>query len=159
METSVITPVADLIEEFHSEDIMSVNHSKLIHRLSVLLDRYEAEYDILPELELSLPTGKCKPDVAIYPKIGNNWFNDIIFYTKPPLIAVEVLSPKQGLSDLTDKAFAIYFPAGVRAVWLVVPLLHLAQVLLPDGTQSTFASGILKDPILGLEVDVDRLFR
>ena len=153
------TPVVDLTEEFHSEDIMSVNHSKLIGRLCVALDRYEAEYDALPELELELPTGKCKPDVAIYARIGNDWFNDIIYYTQPPLIAVEVLSPKQGLSDLTDKAFKIYFPAGVKAVWLIVPMLHLVQILLPDGTQLTYPNGLLQDPILGLAVDVDRLMR
>ncbi len=153
------TPIVDLIEEFHSEDIASVNHAKLIGRLCVALDRYEAEYDVLPELELELPTGKCKPDVAIYARIGNDWFNDIIYYTQPPLIAVEVLSPKQGLSDLTDKAFKIYFPAGVKAVWLIVPMLHLAQILLPNGTQLTFTNGLLNDPILGLEVDIDRLLR
>lgn len=153
------TPIVDLIEEFHSEDIMSVNHSKLIGRLCVALDRYEAQYDVLPELELELPTGKCKPDVAIYARIGNDWFNDIIYYTQPPLIAVEVLSPKQGLSDLTDKAFKIYFPAGVKAVWLIVPMLHLAQILLPNGTQLTFTNGMMNDPILELEVDIDRLLR
>lgn len=153
------TPVVDLIEVFQSEDILSVNHSKLIGRVCVALDRYEAEYDVLPELELELSTGKCKPDVAIYSKIGNDWFNDIIFYTQPPLIAVEVLSPKQGLSDLTDKAFKIYFPAGVKAVWFIVPMLHLVQVLLPDGTQLTYPNGVLHDPVLNLSLDVDWLLR
>ena len=81
------TPVVDLIEEFKSEDIIgsplrSVNHSKLIGRICVVLDRYDADYDVLPELELELPTGKCKPDVAIYTKIGNDWFNDIIYYRR-----------------------------------------------------------------------------
>ncbi len=153
------TPYHDLIEEYQSEDIMSVNHSKLIHRLSVALDRYEQEYDILPELELELPTGKCKPDVAIYPTLRTNWFNDLIFYTQPPLTAVEVLSPKQGVSDLTDKAFKIYFPAGVKTVWLIAPMLHVCQVLLPDGTQLTWTSGLLKDPVTSFELDVDRLLR
>jgi hypothetical protein len=68
----------DLIEEFHSEDIMSVNHSKLIHRLSVALDRYTDRYDILPELEL--PTGKCKPDVSVFEPLPVDWLNDVIFY-------------------------------------------------------------------------------
>ena len=153
------TPVVDLIEEFHSEDCVSVNYSKLIGRVCVALDRYDAEYDTLPELELELTTGKCKPDVAIYSKIGNDWFNDIIFYTQPPLIAVEVLSPKQALSDLTDKAFKIYFPAGVKAVWFVVPMLHLVQILLPDGTQRTYPNGLMVDPILSLQVDIDWLLR
>lgn len=153
-----IRPV-DVIEEFHSEDIMSVNHSKLIHRLCVQLDRYEQEYDILPELELELPTGKCKPDVAIYKNLHTNWFNDLIFYTQPPIIAVEVLSPKQGVMDLTDKAFKIYFPAGVRSVWIVAPILHICQILLPDGTQLTWPDGQLTDPVTQIELDVAQLFR
>lgn len=153
------TPSFDLIEEFHSEDIMSVNHSKLIHRISVALDRYESAYDILPELELELATGKCKPDVAIYENLSTNWFNDLIFYNQPPIIAVEVLSPKQGVTDLTDKAFKIYFPAGVKTVWLVVPMLHICQILLPDGRQLTWSDGTLKDPVTQMELDVDHLLR
>ncbi len=37
METATL----DLIENFYSNDTVSINHSKLIHRLSVALDRYE----------------------------------------------------------------------------------------------------------------------
>lgn len=149
----------DLIEEFHSEDIMSVNHSKLIHRVSVALDRYEPTYDILPELELDLTTGKCKPDVAIYENLSTNWFNDLIYYNQPPITAVEILSPKQGVTDLTDKAFKIYFPAGVQTVWLVVPMLHICQILLPDGTQLTWPNGMMRDPVTHMELDVDHLLR
>ena len=153
------TAYHDLIEEYHSEDIMSVNHSKLIHRLSVALDRYEDQYDILPELELELSSGKCKPDVAIYKNLSTNWFNDLIYYSEPPLTVIEVLSPKQGLIDLTDKAFKVYFPAGVKTVWLVVPMLHICQILLPDGTQLTSPNGMMKDPVTLMEVDVDHLLR
>ena len=79
----------DLIEEFHSEDVIapanrSVNHSKLIHRLSVSLNRYEDQYDILPELELELATGKCKPDVSIFNNLSVDWLNDVIFIPNLP---------------------------------------------------------------------------
>ena len=153
------TAYHDLIEEYHSEDIMSVNHSKLIHRLSVALDRYEEQYDILPELELELSSGKCKPDIAIYKNLSTNWFNDLIYYSEPPLTVIEVLSPKQGLIDLTDKAFKVYFPAGVKTVWLVVPMLHICQILLPDGTQLTSPNGTMKDPVTKMQLDVDHLLR
>ena len=149
----------DLIEEFQSEDIMSVNHSKLIHRVSVALDRYEPTYDILPELELELTTGKCKPDVAIYKNLSTNWFNDLIYYNQPPITAIEILSPKQGVTDLTDKAFKLYFPAGVQTVWLVVPMLHICQILLPDGTQLTWPNGTMKDPVTQMELNIDHLLR
>jgi len=103
----------DLIEEFHSEDITSYNHSKLIHRLSVALDRYEDQYDILPELELELSMGTCKPDVSVFPKRPEDWDNDIVFYTQPPIIAIEIQSPKQATTEITTKMNTIYFPGGV----------------------------------------------
>jgi Uma2 family endonuclease len=149
----------DLIEDFQSEDIMSLNHSKLIHRISVALDRYEETYDILPELELELSTGKCKPDVAIFPNLPIDWVNDVIFYNQPPVIAVEILSPKQALTELTDKAYKQYFPAGVQSVWIITPTTRIAQTLLPDGSIQTWAAGILRDPVTGMEVDLGYLFR
>ena len=152
------TPV-DLIEEFRSEDIMSVNHSKLIHRISVALDRYENKYDILPELELELATGKCKPDVSVFNNLSVDWLNDVIFYSQPPIIAIEILSPKQALTELTDKAYKQYFPAGVQAVWLVIPVLQIIHILLPDRSKRIFAEGILTDPITGFELDLTYIFR
>ena len=153
------TPSQDLIEEFHSEDTMSVNRSKLIHRLSVAFDRYESQYDILPELELALPSGKCKPDVSVYANRPVDWLNDTVFYDQPPIIAVEILSPRQALTELTDKAYKQYFPAGVQTVWLVIPVLRVVHVLLPDGSMQIYAGGVLTDPVTGLEVDLDYLFR
>lgn len=152
------TPV-DSIEEFRSEDIMSVNHSKLIHRISVALDRYEDQYDILPELELELATGKCKPDVSVFNKLSVDWLNDVVFYTQPPIIAIEILSPKQALTELTDKAYKQYFPAGVQAVWLVIPVLQIIHILLPDGSKRIFADGMLIDPVTGFELDLTYIFR
>ena len=149
----------DLIEEFRSEDIMSVNHSKLIHRISVALDRYENQYDILPELELELATGKCKPDVSVFNNLSVDWLNDVVFYSQPPIIAIEILSPKQALTELTDKAYKQYFPAGVQAVWLVIPVLQIIHILLPDGSKRIFAEGILTDPITGFELDLTYIFR
>ena len=149
----------DLIEEFYSEDIMSVNHSKIIHRISVALDRYDAEYEVLPELELELSTGKCKPDVCVYPKLPEDWDNDIIFYTQPPLIAIEIQSPKQATTEITAKMNAIYFPAGVKSVWLIVPVLRLVQIRTPGGGIWTFTDGTIKDPVLPIEVPFRAIFR
>ena len=155
METNSV----EFFEEYHSEDIMSVNHSKLIHRLSVALDRYEDAYDILPELELELSTGKCKPDIAIYQNLPIDWLNDVIYYNQPPIVAIEILSPKQALTDLTDKAYKQYFPAGVQVVWLIIPTIRIVQVLLPNGSIQTWSSGLMKDPITGMEMDLGYLFK
>ena len=153
------TNQVDVFEEYHSEDIMSLNHSKLIHRLSVALDRYEDAYDILPEMELELSTGKCKPDVAIYENLPVDWLNDIIYYNQPPIVAVEILSPKQALTDLTNKAYKQYFPAGVQVVWLIIPTTRILQTLLPDGSIQTWVSSIMKDAVTGMELDLGYLFK
>lgn len=153
------TPADNVIEEYHSEDIMSINHSRMIHRFSVALDRYHDQYDILPELELELPTGKCKPDVSVYQKLLTDWLNDVVFFNQPPIIAVEILSPKQALNELTDKAYKQYFPAGVQVVWLVIPVLQVVHMLLPDGSKSVHTQGLLTDPVTQMELNLDDLFK
>ncbi len=156
--------VLDFDEVYQSEDIIapanrSLNHSRIINRVCVATSRYDDEYDVFPELELDLTTGKCKPDVAIYKNLPADWFNDVLNYNQPPIVSVEVLSPKQAVTDLTDKAFKQYFPAGVQVVWLIIPTLRLVQTLLPNGTIQTWASGIMHDPITGMEMDLGYLFR
>lgn len=149
----------DFIEEYQSEDIMSLNHSRIINRVGVALSRYDDDYDVFPELELELTTGKCKPDVAVYKNLPADWFNDIMYFNQPPIIAVEVLSPKQAVTDLTDKAYKQYFPAGVQVVWIIIPTLRIVQALLPDGSIQTWSSGLMTDPVTGMELDLGYLFK
>jgi Uma2 family endonuclease len=153
------TLVFDEIEEFISEDISSVNHSKIIHRLSVALNSFEEKYDILPELELDLPTGKCKPDVCIYEKLKDDWENDIIFFSKPPITAIEIQSPKQATTDLTDKMNKVYFPAGVKSVWIIVPVLQLVIIRTTGGKSQTYTDGLIFDPITNIEIPFTKIFR
>jgi Uma2 family endonuclease len=146
-------------EEFQTEDIMSVNHSRTIQRISTYLERYDDEYDILPELEMKLNGKPVKPDVSVYPNLPEDWDTDVIFITEPPIIAVEVLSPKQAMTDITDKINNIYFPAGVKSVWIVVPLLQTITIRTPDGKKITFSEGIIKDPITNIEMPFEQVFR
>ncbi|WP_020604252.1 Uma2 family endonuclease [Spirosoma spitsbergense] len=149
----------DFIEEYQSEDVMSLNHSRIINRVSVALSRYDDNYDVFPELELELSTGKCKPDVAVYKNLPVDWFNDIMYFNQPPIIAIEVLSPKQAVTDLTDKALNLYFPAGVQVVWIIIPTLRILQALLPDSSTQTWSSGLMTDPVTGMELDLGYLFK
>jgi Uma2 family endonuclease len=147
------------IEEFQTEDIMSVNHSRTIQRISTYLERYDDVYDILPELEMKLNGKPVKPDVSVYPNLPEDWDTDVIFITEPPIIAVEVLSPKQAMTDITDKINNIYFPAGVQSVWIVVPLLQTITIRTPDGKKMTFSEGIIKDPVTNIEMPFEQIFR
>ena len=147
------------IEEFQTEDIMSVNHSRTIQRISTYLERYDDVYDILPGLEMKLNGKPVKPDVSVYPNLPEDWDTDVIFITEPPIIAVEVLSPKQAMTDITDKINNIYFPAGVQSVWIVVPLLQTITIRTPDGKKMTFSEGIIKDPVTNIEMPFEQIFR
>ncbi len=145
------------IEEFQTEDIMSYNHAKITYRLTKTLSRYDEKYDILPELEFELSHGRAKPDVAIC-KIGKtDWLRDIIRPTYPPILAIEILSPRQALSDLTDKVLDVYFPSGTSVVWIIIPHFRQVTVMIPDG-QKTITSGILFDENTGIELPLDNIF-
>ncbi len=149
--------VFDEVEEFQTEDVMSYNHAKITYRLAKNLSRYDQQYDILPELEFELSHGRAKPDLAIC-KIGKiDWLRDIIRPTHPPLLAIEILSPRQALSDLTDKALDIYFPSGTSVVWIIIPHFKQVTVMIPDG-QKTVISGKLLDENTGVELDLESIF-
>ena len=147
------------LEEFHTEDIMSLNHSRTIQRISTYLERYDDEYDILPELEMKLNGKPVKPDVSVYPNLSEDWDTDVIFMTDPPIIAIEVLSPKQPMTDITDKINNIYFPAGVKSVWVVIPLLQTVTIVVPNMPKTTFSDGIIKDTFTGIELPLNVIFR
>ena len=149
----------DEIEEFHSEDIMSVNHSRTIQRISVHFEQYDDDFDTFPELELKLNGKPVKPDISVFPNLPEDWDSDIIFLTEPPLIAIEVLSPKQGLKEITDKVNTIYLPAGVKSVWIIMPLVQTVIIRTPDGKKQTFTEGVIKDPVTGIEIPFNKIFR
>lgn len=152
-------PSVDLIEEYQTEDIMSVNHSRTIQRISTYLERYDDRYDIFPELEMKLDGKPVKPDVSIYPNLPEDWDTDILFITQPPITAIEVLSPKQAMSDITNKTNDVYFPAGVQSVWIVVPLLQTITIRTPNGEKLTFSEGLVIDPVTKLEIPLDHIFK
>lgn len=136
----------------------SFNHSILQSRLTIALGRYP-QYDIPTELSLELTSGKAAPDLCIYPETKHDFFHDHIRYKEPPLLTIEILSPKQSLDDLKDKIFNIYFPAGVKSCWIVVPTLKMIAVFTPDGEVQNYIGGIITDPALGVEVDMKEIFR
>ncbi len=136
----------------------SLNHSILQSRLTIALGRY-SEYDIPTELSLELTAGKGTPDLCIYPATIHDFFNDQIRFKEPPLLTIEILSPKQSLDDLKDKIFDIYFPSGVKSCWIVVPTLKMIAVFSPNQGVTNYIGGIIKDPVIGVEVDMKEVFR
>ena len=154
------TQAVEIIEtEVPLEEARSLNHSRLINRFTLLLSAYEEKYDILPELEFELSGGRLKPDVAILPRLSYNWEKDIVRYPKPPITAIEILSPTQALDSLITKIREGYFVSGVQSAWLVVPGLRTIYLYLPDQAAMVVTSGTLRDPACGVELAMDAIFR
>lgn len=145
------------IDEFQTEDIMSYNHSKITYRLAKTLSRYDEQYDILPELEFELQYGRVKPDIAICKQGKIDWLRDIIRPSTPPLLAIEILSPRQALSDLTDKALDVYFPSGTTVVWIIIPHFKQVTVMTPNH-QEIVTFGKLIDKNTGIEIPLESIF-
>jgi Uma2 family endonuclease len=137
----------------------SRHHAKLQSRLAhLLLKKYEEIYDIFTELSLELSTGNPDPDIAILPKSAENWLEDEIRVKEVPLSVIEILLPTQSVQTLADKK-DIYFGAGVKSYWVVVPTFTTIYLILADLQTFTFTSGIIKDPATGVELAFDEIFR
>ncbi|MGA0560323.1 Uma2 family endonuclease [Larkinella sp. VNQ87] len=152
------TTQQDVFDEFQTEDVMSYNHAKLTYRLAKSLSQYDEQFDILPELEFDLSHGRAKPDVAVCLPGKANWLKDVIRLTTPPLIAIEILSPRQALSDLTDNALDVYFPSGVPTVWVIIPQFRQVTVLTP-GHQEVYTDGVVDDVKTGIQLHLSALFK
>ncbi len=137
----------------------SKNHSKIEGRIGSQFDTtYGEKFDVHIELSLKLSTGKATPDICLYPVGPTDWLHDEKTVSDPPLMALEILSPTQGMEDLTDK-MDIYFGAGVKTYWVVVPTFQTIHIITPDRKYTTFTGGIAKDPVLGIQLDMERVFR
>lgn len=141
------------------EEMMSLNHSRLTYRLCVLLAAYEAQYDILPELELELSAGRAKPDVSVYGNLTFDWEEDVVRYTVPPITAIEILSPTQAFDELVSKIRKVYFPGGVQSAWLVVPTIKAIHLFTPDQPVQIFTQGAFTDPATGIVLNLADIFR
>ena len=141
------------------EETISLNHSRLTFRLSYLLASYDDEFDIMPELELELLTGRAKPDISIFPNLNYNWEEDIIRFPQPPICAIEILSPTQAFDELTTKIRKIYFPAGVQSAWIVVPSIQTIHVFTPDRQVISYSEGKLEDAVTKISLPLSEIFR
>jgi Uma2 family endonuclease len=137
----------------------SLNHARIQASLVWLLTTaYRKEYDILSELTIDFPVKPAVPDVCIYPVTPADWQNDVIKRVDIPLLAIEILSPRQIFDDIIDKIQKIYFPAGMSSVWVVLPSVQSVMIFTPNAKPQMFTSGIMHDAASGFEVDLDKIF-
>jgi Uma2 family endonuclease len=148
-----------LYEQERGKPMPSKNHAIIQgNAYFELRNQYNDQFDVLTELSLDLTTGKAVPDLCIYEKTPRNWQVDVIKTKEAPLLAIEILSPKQSLNDIVDKINTIYFPAGMKSVWVVLPPAESVMVFKPNSKTQTYNEGILKDDASGFELNLDKIF-
>jgi Uma2 family endonuclease len=161
-QTNTIVEI-DVEQQYQKErnkPMPSKNHSRIQGRLAyLLLKNYGEKFDIFPEFELELLGKKTVPDVTIFPISPSDWENDELRSKDAPILAIEILSPKQASGVLTKKIRTNYFKAGVKSAWIVFPDLKNIVVLHPNGNIQTYYHGILHDTASGFDVDLNEVFK
>ena len=158
----------ELVSELEAEesvDMGSLNHSAIQVNLAFLLKRL-GTFSVYTELSLDTSRldknnykfkEEIKPDVCIYPKRGLSRPYDIIKMSEMPLLAIEVLSPKQGLQEIVEKIDA-YFALGVRSCWLIDPTTAIVVVYSTLNNRKIFTAGEVVDDIIGIRLPFDEIF-
>lgn len=143
-----------------SKNMASKNHGKIQSRLAAVLNyNYDEAFDIYTEFELELLGKRVVPDLSVFPLEPSNWQRDVIRGKDIPVLAIEIVSPKQAFNDIVEKVNDVYFPAGMSSVWVVLPPAESIMIFKPNVKPQIFNEGILKDPISGFDVDLKRIFK
>jgi Uma2 family endonuclease len=113
-----------------------------------------------PISELTLDLGEkpdLVPDLCIFRRESVDFAHDEVRVAEPPLIVVEITSPKQGTYEIFRKVDR-YLKHGVASCWVVEPSLRTVKLIGADGQESVHHEGIITDPATGIEVDLDAVF-
>lgn len=134
----------------------SYNHSYLAYRIAKAADR-DGKYNIHIEMTLDIGGTDYIPDIALYEKRQIDFLHDKIKTEEPPILIVEILSPTQAVNELTDK-FEIYFQAGVKSCWLVIPPTKTIVLFNDIHRPVSYSAGQFTDPVTGVDVSVEDIF-
>jgi Uma2 family endonuclease len=156
------------------QNMGSLNHSIVQARLTGQLD-HEERFTTMIELSLDISQtdlsqfsvkakDELKPDICLYPNhVGLSELTDILKMSEMPLLAIEILSPKQGIDEILAK-FKAYFTLGVKSCWLVTPALKTISVYsAPSSTGSNLfdarRDSELIDEVMGIHLSIQKIFR
>lgn len=143
-------------ERERGKPMPSKYHSLTQLNLSVALAQYRPRYIVFSELSLDLDGLRVTPDLCLYRREDVDLSQEEVRMTVPPLLAVEIASPTQGVQELVDKIQSL-LERGVRSCWLVQPALQTVTVF-AEGQRITFTEDAVTDPATEIEVQVDELF-
>lgn len=111
----------------------------------------------LPEPLLAETLEALKPDIAVYERWPVDFQNDVIKAQQMPVLAIEILSPLQGVKTLVDQ-FKIYFALGVQSCWLVYPYANAIAVYHAPDAFKLFAQDEVMDSVVGVHIPLHEIF-
>lgn len=111
----------------------------------------------LHESVLLSTTETLKPDIAVYHEWSVDFQNDVLKTAQMPVLAVEILSPLQGVKTLVDK-FRVYFALGIRSCWLVYPYAEAIAVYHTPDEFTLYSQGELVDEVTGVRIPLQEIF-
>jgi Uma2 family endonuclease len=126
--------------------------------LILAMASYMERYTILSEVTLEFDGRAFTPDIAVFSKLEPDWVHDEIRLTDVPLLAIEILSPRQSMYDLIEKT-DIYFAHGVKSCWIVQPSLKSIAVFTPVNEPTVYVNGEIVDPATQIVIHLDNVFR
>ena len=126
--------------------------------LAALIPRHKKRFRFMSELTIELGKKTAVPDISIYPYYPIEWgAEDPAAKAEPPLVAIEIISPSQTLTEIRDKARK-YFAQGVKSCWIVQPELQIISVLHPGEKPRTFDTGMVEDTLVGIQIPIEEVF-
>lgn len=144
-----------------SIDMPSYYHSVVQSNLAAEFRvKYRNQYRALTQPTLLLEDWESEPDLAIFPKRPiTNWRIDEIKIKETPLIVIEIISPRQGTQDITEK-FSKYFEKGVKSCWFINPLIEIVQVYQADWKCDVFSNSSkeIQDKSFDIFLDFEQVF-
>jgi len=131
--------LAEYIELSEETEVMpSLNHSWICAEILRQLFQ-QTQVQALPELTLELGGQPMIPDISVFAEpLLVNLRQDQIRVRQVPMLAIEVVSPKQPTADVLEKARQLQ-QWGVQTVWVVEPTTEAVIVL--DQGQERVARG------------------
>ncbi|MEZ4658707.1 MAG: Uma2 family endonuclease [Caldilineaceae bacterium] len=111
----------------------------------------------LSEIEWTQTPNSLDPDIAVYLGWSVDFNNDVLRSKQMPALAIEILSPRQGVQTLVDK-FRVYFALGVQSCWLVYPYAQAIAVYHAPDDFTLFAQGDLVDDVVDVNLPLNEIF-
>jgi Uma2 family endonuclease len=159
----------EVILETEVIEMGSFNHSFTVGKIAGLLFNDE-RFTVMPELTLDASQidlsqfgvkakKELKPDISIYPNTVKRQRRDIIKMPQMPLLAIEVISPEQGIEEILAK-FDAYFALGIKSCWLVEPAVDVIHVYPQPDQHRTFdmQDKEIIDEILDIRLPIQKIF-